>query len=683
MTHTVKSIAVSIILLVSALRSSAGIWGDSHKRDLYTLYEQQEFRDRADDTCNANWKTYLGMGDSEYFYFRIDEVKEKAAQLGDQLMSSYLDHLDLYLQCAREVSNEQWNYPTKEQLAQRRQTLLKVKNYAQGKLRTKLRSQHALLYMRCNMLLGQHRENVTFWEQTANAYIWTVYKDMMRDIYAGALLHTGRADEAGQIFAELGDWQSLMTQYYERRSCQAISEEYARDPNSAVLPFLLQDFVNNAQEAVDVYDEGWGTQGKLFIRDIQKSEAMQMCQLARKAVSEGRTRQPIIWQSALAWLEYLFGNQLMARADIGRTASMEGTERMKNCARVLRLYISTATASKSDPTLDAHLAEELKWIDTMSKDDDYYHRAKDRIVHQVLAKRYTDAGRTGTALSLLRSVGDYSVLEYIDTMSIANLKKLIAYKKHPGSSPIDTYAAPQLELNDTAMNDLMGTKHMRLCQWKEAQEWLKRVPPTYYSQKGYAPYAAHRSWAVEPWIKRQWLKDEVVYSDTPVTLRLNPKLAFAAEMETLEQELNVLNRDARQKRCYDLAIRYAQATYTGDCWFLLSDAKSITDSVRANETDFLAKARTLLKEASQTADQKLKERVLFALAYSGLYPEDQIWYTTEWSSEESKYLTLPRTESLQYKAFAALATFNRFSKAPESDYVSMCDEYIQFKKRFK
>ncbi len=693
MTLIRKSIVIVSLILMSALPAAACFWSDTHNSYLYSIYDRQEFSDRADEVCNANWKAYLGEEDKEYFYFDISEVKQKATQRGDVLMSSYLEHLDLYLDCARDVKYEQWDYPTKEQLEQRRQTLLKVRTYAQGKLKTKLRSQHALLFMRCNMLLGRHQENVSFWEQTASQYIWTIYRDMMRDIYAGALLHTGRSNEAGQIFAELGDWNSLMTQYYKRRSCRAISEEYARDPNSPVLPFLLQDFVNNAQEAADASNNEYDvTQGKLFVRDIQKNEAMQMCELARKAISDGRSQQPVMWQSALAWLEFLFGDTNKAREDIARTISLEGTERMKDCARVLRLYILTATASKANANPDSYLAEELKWIDSMNKDD-YYARAKDRLVHKVLAKRYSEAGRVGTMLSLLNSVGDYSVGEYIDTMSIDNLKKLIAYvqsaqhptpnSQHPTPNtphltPIDIYATPSMELNDTVVNDLMGTKHMRLCQWKEAQQWLSKVPLSFYRDKGYANYAALRQWTVEPWIKRQWLKDDMTFS--PSQLRANPKLAFAKEMETMEQELTVLNRETRQQRSYDLAVRYAQCSYTGDCWYLMRDAKSVTDTLRANETDFLAKARNLLREASQTANQKLKERALFALSYSYLYSEDERWCNYNWDVNESKYVLVPQANALQYKAFASLADFAHYSTAPESDYVSRCDEYKQFKK---
>jgi hypothetical protein len=46
---------------------------------------------------------------------------------------------------------------------------------------------------------------VTFWETVANQYIESVYKDMMKNIYAGALYKTGQESKAGELFAEQGD----------------------------------------------------------------------------------------------------------------------------------------------------------------------------------------------------------------------------------------------------------------------------------------------------------------------------------------------------------------------------------------------------------------------------------------------------------------------------------------------
>ena len=663
------------LLTVMSLPMMACAWPGTHNYYLFSPYDNRdEFRYRTERLTEENWKAYLGSN-KEYFWFDADEVVKAAQKKNDALMVSYVRNLQKYFECANQKRQEQWDYPTKEELAQRTQTLRAVRTYAQGKLKSRLRSQHALLMMRCNMMLGLHRENISFYEQTGSQFIETVYRDMMQNIYAGALLKTGHDAEAGQLFAEQGDLQSLMTQYYKRRSYDAIRQEYLRNPDSAVLPFLLTDFVNNAQEAVDGPD---GIQGKLFVRNIQKKEAMQMCQLARQVVSEGKSSSPAMWQSAKAWLEFLFDNRKQASADILEAVKMEGTERMKDNARVLMLYI-TAVQAPASSAFDDYLADELTWMDGKQREDEFYHNALDRLAHQVLADKY--AHRPIVAVSLLRATNSDWYNTYVDTMNVERLKQYIDYTGSTAQNALDKYLKARQRLNRDTMNDLVGTKYLRLCQWQEADKWLSRVPLLFYNVQNYAVYAANRRYTVEPWLKRQWLKQGMEYSGEVQHLASNPKTDFAHEMLKMEGELNVLTGAARQQRCYDLAVRYAQASFTGDCWYLMRNGKSVGDTVRQNEADLQQKAVRLLNEATRATDFQLKEKALFALSYTYLYP--QPWYESEWNDGTYTVDRKPNARSAQYKAFATLATFEKQNATRTSGYVSRCDEFRQFLKIYK
>ncbi len=131
-------------------------------------------------------------------------------------------------------------------------------------------------------------------------------------------------------------------------------------------------------------------------------------------------------------------------------------------------------------------------------------------------------------------------------------------------------------------------------------------------------------------------------------------------------------------------MRYAQAHFTGDCWFLMRDGKSVCDTLRSNETDLAAKAANLLQQAAKTKDTALRERALFALSYCYLYFTEwqlQPWYSDE--PDEPAYQRLKNPRSRQYQAWAALADFERTNKAGVSQYVSNCDEYIQFRKAYQ
>ena len=680
-----KRFIVISLLAALAVPSMACMWNDTHNNYLFSPYNPIAFSERVDKLTRDNWQAYLGKN-SEYYYFDADEVIKHARKKGDDLMASYVTQLQKYLECADQKRSERWEYPTRQQMAARQQTLQAIGSYAEGKLKTRLRSQHALLLMRCNMMLGRHAENILFWQQTGSQLIESVYKDMMKNIYAGALCKTNREEEAVRLFAEQGDWESLMTVYYQRRSCSAIAQEYSRDANSPVLPFLLKDFVNNTQEAIDAQNDSEAFGGKLFIRNITKAEATQMCRLAARVVSEGKTRTPALWQNAKAWIEFLYGNRKQGVSDILAASKMEGTERMKDNTRVLMLYM-TATQAPLSASFDNYLADELTWLDGKCGDggyhdgptDPFFDGARDRLIHQVLAKKYER--QPITCLALLKALCSFDYDYYVDTMRTDRLLQYIDYVRKPAKSSLEKFLKPRQKFGTDAMNDLVGTKYLRQCRWQEAASWLQKVPAAYYSQKSYAPYAANRKWTVEPWVKRQWLSNDAVYGDHKWQLKSNPKLDFARDMLQTEAELQLLTGGARQRHCYELAVRYAQAHFTGDCWFIMRDVKSCSDEVRSNETNLARKALSLLEKASLSTDIVLKERALFAMAYSGLY--DKAWYSTEWDDKTADMVRRVNRQTANYRAFAALADYEKQNATRTSQYVSRCDDYKQFCKTYR
>ena len=676
-----KKFIVISLLWALAMPMMACIWCDAPNPYLFSMYEQKDFKQRVEQICNDNWKAYLGSTE-DYYWFNADDAIKAAQKKGDALMTSYLQYLKMYLDCVDVEKRKQyeWDYPTPQDISAQQRKLQVVRLYALSKIKTKLRSQHALLYMRCNMMLGQHKDNITFWEQTASQFINTVYKDMMKNIYAGALYKTGRTAEAGELFAEMDDYESLMTIYYKKRSYLAISQQYKQNPNAKVLPFLLQDFVNNAQEAEDAKQEG-NIGGKLFIRDINRQESQQMQQLCALVVREGKTETPAMWQCAKAWLEFMAGNQQEALKDINTAMELEGTQRMKDNARVLKFYITSATAKPSD-SFDNYLAEEIKWI--RSKEGWFFSSALTRITRQVIAPHYQN--KPEQQLALLRFISDADYYTRVDTMRADRLVKFYEYLHTPATKQFDQFLKSNINANDSSLVELIGTKYMRIAQWAKAIEWLKNIPASYYNNNRsdtYLYYSRMRSYEVEPWIKRQWLNAEKAW-ETKLQWQKNIKLDFCKEMLTMENTLNVLQGKALEQRYYDLAVRYAQASIKGDCWWLLCESKNIYDSVRVNETDFGAKAVELLQKAATTRDKALKTKALFAMGWQELYnatPGAKLWTSNEWSEQASDYVRIYNRQSMQFRAFQSLFDMVDNSSSKPA-YVTKCDEYDQFRQYY-
>ena len=682
-----KFIIISLLAAMALPTMACGYWGTDNYY-LFSPYFAPSFKSRVEKTCNDNWKAYIGETSSDDWYsFHADDVLKAARQKGDALMVSYVQNLQKYLECVSVERDKQyeWGYPSKEEIAAQQRNLKAVRTYAQGKLTSKLRSQHALLFMRCNMMLGQHQENIKFWEETASQFIETVYKDMMKNIYAGALYKMGREVEAGQLFAEMNDYESLMTIYYLKRSYQAIRQHYLQNPTSKALPWLLTDFVNNAQEYVDNGGDGYAD-GKMFVRDINAQESWQMQQFCEMVVKEGKTDCPIMWKMAKAWLEFLSGKKKEAVDDILAAVKLDGTARMKDNAHVLMLYI-TASQAKPGQAFDDYIADELVWLRGKQKeqemdDDDFFDRAEHRITNQVLVPHYRSTPvRLAAVASALNSSGSGFDL---DTLNVASTEKYLYYINNPSNNKLDKFLKANIHENDTTLSELIGTKYMRLCQWDKAITWLNTVPVSYYNNNrsgGYLYYSLLRQWDVELWSQRQWLDEDKIWEKDYKWWKQR-KLDFCREMQMMENSLSMLNGKALEQRCYNLAVRYAQASIYGDCWWLLRDFKSCLDTVRVNEVDFGQKVVQMLQKAAMSSDQALKRKALFGLGYRELYNDVKglgHWYTVSWDSGEM--VEAYHRNAPQFRAYQAL--YELTGDEPQEEYIRKCDAYEQFRNYYR
>lgn len=695
-----RFIIISVLAIIVA-EASGCLPPDTHNYYLFSAYQRRDWKQEVNQKTLDNWKVYTD-GAVQY-WFDADKITEIARQKGDLLMVGYVDNLQKYLEGASSMQ-ESWHYPTKEEVAARKRTFEAVRTYAQARLKSRLRSQYALLYMRCNMVLNRHNENIAFWEQTAIRFPETVYKEMMQNIYAGALLKSGRKGEAVGIFADMGDVESLYTYFYEKRSLEGIQTEYRRNANSPALPFLLQDFANNAQEAADAQNEmNWP--GKLFIRDIKESESRQMCQWAEQVLTERNTQDPALWKSLVAWLEWLRGEKKKALVDAEEACTLDGSPRSLDNARVIRLFIH-ADVSPADASLDRFLATELNWLEQKANEErgagkdfqNHYTEVYDRLVHQVLTGKYEQAGRHHMAAAFLAVYdeqpkvfwqmenkeqqeddvnewnGDYSsnYFEYIDTMKVDRLETYWAYTQGKGmKTELDKWISARIRHDDVFMHELLGTKYLRLGMWKKAIAHLEKVPLDFINRMNIASYMAKRSYTKERWMGRQEMR---ISSDDVVTV--SQKLEFAQEMLRLEKGFSALKNGKRQQRAYELATRYYQAGYQGDAWYLTRYGQSCIDTLRVNEMDFYAKTRELLNIARQTDDMTLKEKVLYAMAFS---PTTE-WYEMVWDDQLYDWKKQVRTDSWQYQWLENLADFYRKNEGLVSSYVSHCDVLKQFLK---
>ena len=708
-----RLLVISIMALMLSVEGFACAGMGTHNYYLFSVFNREKmgqslFTERLD----AFWKNYTN-GLVDEWRWHDKEIYAYAQQKGDKDMVAYLDELKKYLDISDQMQ-ETWDYPTKEQLAERKQTLQNMIVKADAHRNGKMGVQWRLLRMRANMVLGKHQDNLTYWHNVASQLSPSVYKDMMQNIYAGALMNTGNRIEACNEFARQGDMLSMKWGMRNYRNIAGIKTIYAENPNMAVLSYLVQDFVNNAQETLDSYtkdekgemipvDDEW--MRMVDARVASKQDVDEFIGFAQKVLKEKKTDSPALWKAAIGELQYLYGHHDEAMKTLDEAVKMAGTKRMKDNARAIRLVASVGSKRFQKSSYQKWVVEEMRWLVTKSKEDggyyNHYREVMDRLIYTELSPRYEKMGDKNLANALLALYENDSVVwgeqsesmpdnswnpnysgYYYYELSELSADQLVDYYqwlKTKSKGELEAWAKQAVRMEDNYYLDLIGTRYMSECKFDKAIDYLKNIPWSFLEGQNISYYMAHRDYSKPRWEGRQRFgKDEVTEGAHLATLSKNPKLDFCKDIVNMEAQLPVARQGVREDLAYKLATRYFQASVYGDCWYLTDYGwSSYIDTLSTNERLFVDKTIEYLNISKQSTDMQMRLKSLYALAYIPVEPWCEEDY--DWATGATTYL--PLRDNHQYKALNELDHFLSIHKNISTpNYVSKCDVLKQFRK---
>ena len=687
-----------------------------HNSYLFSVFNRSLMGDRFTDATEKFWQRYVGNADMpSYRWGGREEVMNKAKKRKDVEMQTYCRRLNSYLDNC--VNFNAWDYPTKQQLANRAATLNNLLRASKAYRGKRLRAQYDLMRMRALLGLKRYQEGVNFWNATGKRMQPSVYRDMARNIYAGCLWRTGKKSQAIEVYAEQEDYQSLKYCVRGYRNLAGIQKVYAVNPNSATLAYLVQDFVNNVQETMDVYGArhmpfATGNETKADLdewmkeidaKNITTAEANRFISFARGVVAEGKTGVPCLWQAAIGCVEHQMGLYDKAKADLAKAMSLAGTQRMKDNARAIYAANSIFAATRRDESFDKWLAGEMKWLDMKSAEDrksttlydtDHYRDVQERMVYNGLVPMCAKEGRASAALVLLSGMNDgdprwYYQGTYFDALNNATTDDLKAYVKYLAKQPSDSlesWAWRRAYREPDFYNDIIGTRLLAQARFADAVPFLEKVSVAFLNNQNIAPYAAQRSYAKERWMGKQAVAQPEYLTEEQRAvlpkLQENKKLSYCRDMLNLLSQYSLMKpSEERMRKAYELASMWYQGSWEGDCWWLTQYGVSVMqDSVMAGTADFVAKAMSLLDESAQSTDFKLKEKSLYALAF---IRHGEPWFFEGWDDATQQYYDIsnlkPLPQSRQYKALAALSSFCSANAGKTDLFVSRCDVLRRFR----
>lgn len=704
---------ISIMALMLSVEGFACAGIGTHNYYLFSVFNREKmgqslFTERLD----AFWKNYTN-GLVDEWRWHDKEIYAYAQQKGDKDMVAYLDELKKYLDISDQMQ-ETWDYPTKEQLAERKQTLQNMIVKADAHRNGKMGVQWRLLRMRANMVLGKHQDNLTYWHNVASQLSPSVYKDMMQNIYAGALMNTGNRIEACNEFARQGDMLSMKWGMRNYRNIAGIKTIYAENPNMAVLSYLVQDFVNNAQETLDSYtkdekgemipvDDEW--MRLVDARVASKQDVDEFIGFAQKVLKEKKTDSPALWKAAIGELQYLYGHHDEAMKTLDEAVKMAGTKRMKDNARAIRLVASVGSKRFQKSSYQKWVVEEMRWLVTKSKEDggyyNHYREVMDRLIYTELSPRYEKMGDKNLANALLALYENDSVMwgeqsesmpdnswnpnysgYYYYELSELSADQLVDYYqwlKTKSKGELEAWAKQAVRMEDNYYLDLIGTRYMSEGKFEKAIDYLKNIPWSFLEGQNISYYMAHRDYSKPRWEGRQRFgKDVVTEGAHLATLSKNPKLEFCKDIVNMEAQLPVARQGVREDLAYKLATRYFQASVYGDCWYLTDYGwSSYIDTLSTKERLFVDKTIEYLNISKQSTDMQMRLKSLYALAYIPVEP----WCDEDYDWQTGATTYLPLRDNHQYKALNELDHFLSIHKNISTpNYVSKCDVLRMFRK---
>ena len=690
-----RFIALSFIAMAMMQAWACGGWVRPNYY-MFSVFNRNLMDNSFASQALTQWNDYTGNPDAEWDARYLDSesptkfarskniIIKTAIKRNDTAMLNYLKLLVEYLNISEPLDGN-WEYPTAAQLKTRSTKLESIKKRAMAGTGA-LKNRYALLVMRCNMTAGNHKANINYWNTTASRLKKDIYRDWMEDIYAGALFNTGQKDKACEIYAELGDMTSIKYCIRKKRNLNGIKEEYAANPNSPTLIFLVQDFVNNMQETLDNNSDReimkWVEATGIYDADVKGFIAF-----AGKVLDEGKTKSPAMWEAARGFVNYMAGNNDVAAQQLKRATSLAGTQRMRDNARACLMLVTVDNTKQPTDEFFNHMTGEYKWLETMGREDakgnvdDHYRDVYERITYDNMVPKLNEWGMTGLALALVSKKGLANVNEdvdaLIDDLSSTELNDYNNYLRCGNHNAFEKWVTTGVTIDKDTFIDKMGTKLLREGSFETAVSYLEKVPLSLISNQGISYYMARKDYNTIIWFKRQFmnfLKEE----NTPVSR--NAKLDFCRDMIALDKQIDGASGEQLNNLLYRKAALLYQASYRGDCWYLTHYATGVADTLRNREMDFAATAAQLLERvAKSTTNADLHQQCLFAQAFiSGEATGYCIGSEFDWNTNTYSYYI--DRDKPNYTNVVNLLKFNSANPGVQSDYLSKCDIIKKFKR---
>lgn len=451
--------------------------------------------------------------------------------------------------------------------------------------------------------LHEYDECINRWNEKSASIPNNIIRRLTLRYVAGAYYNVGEIETAMKLYGEAGDIESVL--YCSRKTgTDKLVALYEYIPSSRELRDNVEHIILDAERQVwDGYtiDPMQYEKLKKRLEDVRD--------LSVRIASEGRVDDPDLWYYTAAFIEHLLERNTEASRFLTKAESSRGSTFIKESARVLRIYLDAL--GPYDKSYESKMLDGVRWLegkvvehldegrsDTVRHGIYYtginlsYYYWNDmlrKIVHSGIVPKLLNRNKDELAIAF-SNMADYLIFNLVDEVdagwSSSQRMSMQKYREEGAFNSLD-YSTRTFDLLDSVrvesiihyvqilerpeseafrylnskgytnkdyIREIIGTRMIRDMRYREAEEWLSMVSPSFQRQlntfrDGYLSF--------DPFSPERTRKRN----------RADVKYDFAREMASLEKAISE-TRDPDRKAILMTRFATGMKNSVGDCWAL-------------------------------------------------------------------------------------------------------------------
>lgn len=304
----------------------------------------------------------------------------------------------------------------------------------------------------------------------------------------------------------------------------------------------------------------------------------QLNAFAQKVAKDDKVKSRAFWYLSSAYISFIKDDAKGCGKNLASAKKAGLNTREHDLHDIIHILYTIKSNPELTTKVEASLLPELQWLSGRAVNNAAFEKPYRDLMTTVLVTPYLKQKDTVKAIFCLSRPVQKSKNEYagsfddlsgtlLDGMTVTQLQSVEAYLQKKDKTPYDQWLVKNTPYDMTTLQELEGTKYIRLNQFDKAAAVLKNVPSSKMFEVPNAFVA--------------YIKDQLDWDEQDSTT-LYTKLSFSQKMMALKQRSDASPKDA--KTAFDYACGLYSMSYYGKSHNLYTYYRGTSDGYAYYET---------------------------------------------------------------------------------------------------